>query len=219
MEKLFSEELKKRIRESGVVAVLVVQDAGCAVPLARALLRGGITAMELTLRTPAAMEAVARIRSEVPEMLAGVGTILTAEQLRSAAAAGAELGVAPGYNPRVVDAAKAAALPFAPGVATPSELEGALEKGCRILKFFPAVPAGGISYLKSMNGPYGHLGLQYIPLGGLNPENLRSWLEQPFVIAVGGSWIAQRGTIADRDWDGISRAAEQAHRVFREVRG
>jgi 2-dehydro-3-deoxyphosphogluconate aldolase/(4S)-4-hydroxy-2-oxoglutarate aldolase len=219
MERLFSEELKKRIRESGIIAVLVVHDSGYAVPLARALLRAGITAMELTLRTPAAMEALARIRGEVPEMLAGVGTILTPGQLRSAAAAGAELGVAPGYNPRIVDAARAAGLPFAPGVATPSELEGALEKGCRILKFFPAEPAGGITYLKSMNAPYGHLGLQYIPLGGLNPENLRSWLEQPFVMAVGGSWIARGGLIADRDWDGISRAAEQAHRLFREVRG
>jgi 2-dehydro-3-deoxyphosphogluconate aldolase/(4S)-4-hydroxy-2-oxoglutarate aldolase len=219
MDTLFSAELKKRIADSGIIAVLVIEDAGDAVPVARALLKGGVAAMELTLRTPAAMEALKRIRKDVPEMLAGVGTILNPDQVKEVAAAGADLGVAPGYNPRVVDEAKAAGLPFAPGIATASELEGALEKGCRILKFFPAEPNGGISYLKSMNGPYGYMGLKYIPLGGLNEDNARSWFEQPFIMAIGGSWLAKRDIIADHNWDEISRRAEKAASIFREVRG
>jgi len=199
--------------------VLVIENTGDAVPVARSLLEGGVGAMELTLRTPAALEALKRIRADVPQMLAGVGTILRTDQVKAVAAAGAELGVAPGYNPRVVDAAKAAGLPFAPGVATASELEWALEQGCRILKFFPAEPSGGISYLKSMNGPYGYLDMQYVPLGGVNQDNLRAWLEQSFVMAVGGSWIADRKLIAAQDWDEITRRAGQAHAVFEEVRG
>jgi len=218
MQELFSEELKRRIRNSGVIAVLVIEDAEVAVPVARALLEGGISAMELTLRTPAALEALKRIRSDVPQMLAGVGTILRADQVKEVAAAGAEFGVAPGYNPRVVDAAKAAGLAFAPGVATATELEWALEQGCRILKFFPAEPLGGIPYLKSMNSPYSYLDLQFVPLGGVNQENLRAWLEQSFVTAVGGSWIANKQLIAAQDWDEIRRRAEQAHSIFKEVR-
>ena len=218
MQELFSEELKRRIRNSGVIAVLVIEDAEVAVPVARALLEGGISAMELTLRTPAALEALKRIRSDVPQMLAGVGTILRADQVKEVAAAGAEFGVAPGYNPRVVDAAKAAGLAFAPGVATATELEWALEQGCRILKFFPAEPLGGIPYLKSMNSPYSHLDLQFVPLGGVNQDNLRAWLEQSFVTAVGGSWIANKQLIAAQDWDEIRRRAEQAHSIFKEVR-
>jgi 2-dehydro-3-deoxyphosphogluconate aldolase/(4S)-4-hydroxy-2-oxoglutarate aldolase len=219
MQELFSQELKRGIRNSGVIAVLVIEDAELAVPVARTLLEGGISAMELTLRTPAALEALKRIRSDVPQMLAGVGTILRADQVKEVAAAGAEFGVAPGYNPRVVDAAKAADLAFAPGVATATELEWALEQGCRILKFFPAEPLGGIPYLKSMNSPYSYLDLQYVPLGGVNQDNLRAWLEQSFVIAVGGSWIANKQLIAAQDWDEIRRRAEQAHSIFKEVRG
>jgi len=218
MQELFSQELKRGIRNSGVIAVLVIEDAEVAVPVARTLLEGGISAMELTLRTPAALEALKRIRSDVPQMLAGVGTILRADQVKEVAAAGAEFGVAPGYNPRVVDAAKAAGLAFAPGVATATELEWALEQGCRILKFFPAEPLGGIPYLKSMNSPYSYLDLQFVPLGGVNQENLRAWLEQSFVTAVGGSWIANKQLIAAQDWDEIRRRAEQAHSIFKEVR-
>ena len=154
MERLFSEALRQRIRRCGIFAVLVIEDAEDAVPAARALQAGGVEAMELTLRTAAAMESLARIREAVPEMLACVGTILRPKQVREVAAAGADLGVAPGFNPRVVDAARKAGLPFAPGVTTASELEGAVEKGCRMLKFFPAEPAGGPSgHGQSDGGP------------------------------------------------------------------
>lgn len=213
MESQFAEELQERIRRCGVVAVLVIDDAQHAVPLARTLLDGGIDAMELTLRTPAALESLANVRREVPEMLAGIGTILTGDQVDDVVEAGAVFGVAPGLNPRVVAQAQKRRLPFAPGITTPSEVERAVELGCRELKFFPAEPSGGVSYLKSMNAPYAHLGLQYIPLGGLNAENMKDYLSQSFVPAIGGSWIAPRATIAKQDWQSIQQAAEEARRI------
>ena len=138
MADVFSAELRKKIREFGVIAVLVVDRAEDAVVLARTLVEGGVRAMELTLRTPAAVQALRAIRAEVPEMLAGIGTILTPDQVREVRDAGAAFGVSPGCNPRVVRAAMDAGLSFAPGVATPSDIEIALEMGCRLLKFFPA---------------------------------------------------------------------------------
>lgn len=201
------------------MAVLVVDDAGEAVPLARALLRGGVRAMELTLRTPAALEALERIVREVPEMYAGVGTVLTPEQIRRVKAAGAAFGVAPGLNPRVVEEARRVGLTFAPGVATPSEIESAVELGCGVLKLFPAETLGGLPYLKSVAAPYSHLGIEYIPLGGIGIKNLRQYLEAPEILAVGGSWLATRDLIRAKDWDAISRNCEEAAAVAAEVRG
>jgi 2-dehydro-3-deoxyphosphogluconate aldolase/(4S)-4-hydroxy-2-oxoglutarate aldolase len=169
--------------------------------------------MELTLRTEAALDALASIRSAVPEMLAGVGTVLTPDQVRAVRDAGASFGVAPGLNRTVLDAARDADLPFAPGVATPSDIESALEYGCRVLKFFPAEPSGGLPYLKSMAAPYAHLGLRFIPLGGLNEDNLGEWLASPLVAAVGGSWIAPRELICTRDWTEIGGRAATAVRI------
>jgi 2-dehydro-3-deoxyphosphogluconate aldolase/(4S)-4-hydroxy-2-oxoglutarate aldolase len=198
---------------------MVIEDAEDAVPVARALVEGGVSAMELTLRTPAAMTALARIVAEVPEMTAGVGTILTPDQARDVQESGADFGVSPGYNPRVLGEAISRGLSFAPGIATPSELEACAERGCRVLKFFPAENLGGLSYLEAVNNPYGFLGLRYIPLGGLNLQNLASWLEKDIILAVGGSWIAPKNVIARKDWSAISKNAEEAMRVFREVRG
>jgi 2-dehydro-3-deoxyphosphogluconate aldolase/(4S)-4-hydroxy-2-oxoglutarate aldolase len=211
--------LRDRIRASAIIAVLVIEDAEDAIPLARALLRGGVDAMELALRTPAAFAALQRIVDEVPEMLAGVGTILDSAQVREAKARGAAFGVAPGMNPGVVDAAIESGLPFAPGIATPSEIEAAYQKGCRIMKFFPAEPSGGLAYLRSVNAPYAHLGISYIPLGGLCAENLGSYLECPEIIAVGGSWLATRDLVRARDWDGISRNCEEALAIAARARG
>jgi len=170
----------------------------------------GIGVMELTLRTPAALDALRAIREGVPEMVAGVGTVLTREQVREAKNAGAAFGVAPGLNRNVLDEAAKQGLPFAPGVATPSDIEAALEHGCRVMKFFPAEPSGGLAYLQSMAAPYLHLGLHFIPLGGLNEENLRAWLDSPLVCAVGGSWIAPRDLVRAKDWPEIGRRAEAA---------
>ncbi len=203
-------EMLDRIERCGVVAVLVIDDARQAVPLAQAVVDGGIDVMELTLRTPAALDALAAIRREVPEMLAGVGTILTPEQVAQVRAAGGAFGVAPGTNRRVVQAASAAALPFAPGVATPSDLELAVELGCAVMKFFPAEPLGGLAYLRSLAAPYTHLGVRFIPLGGLKLAHVGPYLAEPLVLAVGGSWIAPRPLIQSGDWLAVRELARTA---------
>ena len=203
-------QLLDRFRQSRVIAVLTLDNPRWAVPLARALVAGGIDVMELTLRTPAAFEALRAIIAEVPEMLAGAGTVLNPRQVTEVRAAGAAFGVAPGTNPRVIEAARKEGLFFAPGVATPSDIEAALELDCRVLKFFPAEPCGGLRYLKNMAAPYLHLGVQFIPLGGLSTGNLPDYLADPLILAVGGSWIAPRERIAAQDWPAITKSAQEA---------
>ena len=210
---LFDESLADQVSAAGVVAVLVVDDANHAVPLARALLAGGVGVMELTLRTPAAFEALRVIRREVPEMTAGIGTILTVEQLHQARAAGAAFGVAPGCNPRLLAVAREAGFSFGPGVATPTDIETAIEHGCRLLKFFPAEQLGGLPYLRAMAAPYAHLGLRYIPLGGLTATNAGSYLSDPLIAAIGGSWIAPRELIKAGDWPQIQANARLARQA------
>lgn len=209
-----SNDIWQELRDKNpVVAVLVVDEMDDAVPLARALLAGGVGAMELTMRTPAALESLRWIQCEVPEMAAGAGTVLTPEQVREVKAAGAQFAVAPGMQRRVLEAAAEQGLPFAPGIATPSDIEAALEFDCRVMKFFPATPMGGLDYLKSMAAPYLHLGLQFIPLGGLNEGNLSEWISSPLVCAVGGSWIAPRELIREKNWAEITNRAANAARI------
>ena len=210
---MFTDELISKIQKDPVIAVLVIDAAEDAVPLAKALLKGGISIIELTLRTSAALEALQRIRSEVPELLAGIGTVLNVEQVRAIKEQGAAFGVSPGLNSTVVNAAKEAALPFAPGVMTPSEIENAYALGCTVMKLYPAELVGGLTYLNSVSAPYAHLGIQYIPLGGLTIDNVQSYLESPLVLGVGGSWLAPRKLIQEKAWDKISRNAEQAAEV------
>jgi 2-dehydro-3-deoxyphosphogluconate aldolase/(4S)-4-hydroxy-2-oxoglutarate aldolase len=212
------ESMLPKIYRTGVIAVLVIERAEDAVPLARSLLAGGIDSIELTLRTPAALEALRRIKAEVPEILCGIGTILTPEQAKEAAAAGAAFGVAPGMNPRVVQAARQIGLPFAPGVVTPSDIELALELGCRLLKFFPAEPSGGLKYLKSMAAPYAHLNVRFIPLGGLESSHIATYLKEPIIPALGGSWLAPRDVIRKQDWQTITANAREATNLVAQVR-
>ena len=216
---MFDDRIAGRIERCGVVAVLTVERAADAVPLARALLEGGIEAMELTLRTTAALDALRAVVAEVPGMLAGAGTVLTPAQVAQVREAGAVFGVAPGTNPRVLEAAKEAGLSFAPGVATPSEIEQAIELGCRVLKFFPAESSGGMAYLKSMAAPYAHLCLRFMPLGGVNAENMSDYLKSPLVLGLGGSWIASKEAIAARDWAAITATAREATDIAKKVRG
>ncbi|MEZ0386682.1 MAG: bifunctional 4-hydroxy-2-oxoglutarate aldolase/2-dehydro-3-deoxy-phosphogluconate aldolase [Verrucomicrobium sp.] len=213
-----SDELHQHLHRAGVIAVLILDDVEAAVPLARSLVAGGVDVMELTLRTPVALECLRRIRAEVPEMTAGVGTILTPSQAQEAKAAGAHFGVAPGMNPRVVAEAARLDLPFAPGICTPTDIELAVEAGCRLLKFFPAGPSGGLPYLRSIGAPFAHLGVRYIPLGGVDQENLESWLREPVVQAVGGSWLAPKELIQNRDWAAITGLALAAKAVVNKVR-
>lgn len=207
---LFDPTLAEEVSASGIIAVLIVDDAADAVPLARSLLDGGIRVMELTLRTPAAIDALSAIRREVPEMVAGIGTILTVEQLHAARETGAAFGVSPGCNPRLLAAAREAGFSFGPGIATPTDVEIALEHGCRLLKFFPAEQLGGLAYLRAMSAPYAHLGVRYIPLGGLTESNAGSYLQDPLIAAIGGSWIAPRDLIKAKDWAAITSKARGA---------
>lgn len=219
MNTQLTSDIFARLHRTGVVAVLVLDDVDNAVPLARALLAGGVDCMELTLRTPVALEALPRIVSEVPEMLAGVGTVLTAGQVRDVKSAGGAFAVAPGMNPAVVREAERADLPFAPGVCTPSEIELAIELGCRVLKLFPAEPSGGLAYLRSIAAPYAHLGVRYIPLGGLTATNAEGYLREPAVLALGGSWLAPRDLIRRREWPAVTANAAEAMAIVRSARG
>ena len=204
---LFPKPLLERLRACRVVATCSVENPEHAVPLAQALVKGGITAVELTLRTPAAMEAIRRVCAEVPDMLVGVGTILTPDQILAVKAARVAFGVAPGMNPKVIQSAAAAGLPFAPGICTPSELEAAMEHGCRLVKFFPAEASGGLEFLKSMAAPYRHLGIQYFPLGGLTAGNMAAYLKEDNVPCIGGSWIVKKELVDKSDWAGIAASA------------
>ncbi len=193
-----------------IVPVAVIEHVDDAVPIAKALMDGGLTTLELTLRTPAALDCLRAVRREVPGMKVGAGTVLTLEQVVQVADAGAYFAVAPGLNPRIVNAAKERGLPFYPGVMTPSDIEHALELGCTLQKFFPASAAGGMDMVKALAGPYAHTGLKLIPLGGITPHNMREYLAHPLVAAVGGSWLVNKECVAKKDWNGIRRLVEEA---------
>lgn len=213
-----TEQLTRHLHQTGVIAVLMIDRADDAVPLARALLAGGVDCIELTLRTEAALASLRRIRTEVPEMIVGAGTILTPEQASDAKEAGASFGVAPGMNPRVVAEAKRLGLPFAPGVCTPTDIELAIEAGCRVLKFFPSEPCGGLAYLRVVSAPFMHLGARFIPLGGIGPANADQYLQEPSVLALGGSWLAPKDLMAKGDWAAITKLAREASQIVKQVR-
>ena len=202
----------------GVIPVIAIEDAAQAEPLADALLEGGVGVAEITFRTEAAAEAIARMRDARPEMLVGAGTLLTPEAVMRAVDAGAVFGLAPGFDPKVLDAADSAGLPFAPGVMTPSDISLAAARGYTLLKFFPAVPAGGPSMLKNLAAPFAHLGLQFIPTGGVKLDTLADWLALPEVCAVGGTWIAQTQDLREGNWRGITEKARAAAALIRELR-
>lgn len=201
------QDIVARIKESRIVSVLTLDDADNAIPLAEALLGGGVKVIELTLRTPAAEEGIRRIAAAYPQMLVGAGTVLTAEQLDRAIDAGAAFAVSPGLNHAVSAAADARQYSYFPGVMTPTDVETALAMGHRLLKFFPASIAGGIKMIKALAAPYAQAGVQFLPLGGINADNASDYLALDAVAAIGGSWIADRTLINDKRFDEIQRRA------------
>jgi 2-dehydro-3-deoxyphosphogluconate aldolase / (4S)-4-hydroxy-2-oxoglutarate aldolase len=211
-------EVFKKVNDLGIISVVVIDNCEDALPLAKTLFDNGIKAIENTLRTPAALETIKSIKQSIPEMLVGAGTVLTIEQAADVYQAGADFAVSPGINPRVVEKANKIGLPFAPGIVTPSDIEMSIELGCRVLKFFPAEPSGGVNYLKSIAAPYQHLGLKYIPLGGLDFSNMKTYLESSLVTALGGSWIAPRKAIQEKNWSLIASNAKKASAIIKEVR-
>lgn len=217
-QKAMSTEMIRFIDEAKVIAVLVIDELKDAIPLANALLAGGVTAIELTLRTPVAMEAAQTIKQEVPGLTVGLGTVLTVEQVKAAKAAGIDFAVSPGCNPRIISAAQDLGLSFAPGIVTPTDIEIAIELGCRVLKYFPAETSGGIKHLDGMAAPYNYLGLQFIPLGGVNLSNAQSYLESPLITAIGGSWIAKQSVIQAGDWDTITNNAKTIRALINKIK-
>jgi 2-dehydro-3-deoxyphosphogluconate aldolase/(4S)-4-hydroxy-2-oxoglutarate aldolase len=216
---VFPQALIERLSEEGLLAVLTIEDPDTAVPLSKALVEGGVRAMELAWRTPATMECLEKITAEVPEMIVGIGTILNKEQLHKARQNGAAFGVSPGYSRQLVSTAFELEFPYAPGVMTPSDIQEAVQQGCQLLKYFPAESAGGIKHLRTMNAPFAHLNLRYIILGGLTEDNADGYLKEPCVSVLGGSWIAPKELIEQRDWNTIRQRASRARQLWENMRG
>ena len=204
------ESIQQKIARNGIVAVLEIDSEKDAVPVAQALIAGGVTAIELALRTEAAEPSIPLIRKEVPDMMIGIGTVILPGQASRVKERGAVFAVAPGLNEAIVREAQNCGLPFAPGVSTATEIEAAYALDCTFLKFFPAAPLGGVSYLKSVSAPYKHLGLRYFPLGGISEDNMSEYASLAQVSAVGGTWIASRDLIQKKDWAEIERRAARA---------
>jgi 2-dehydro-3-deoxyphosphogluconate aldolase/(4S)-4-hydroxy-2-oxoglutarate aldolase len=217
-QRAMTPEIIRRIDNAGIIAVLIVDELKHAVPLAKALLKGGIDSIELTLRTPVAIDAAKAIKREVPEINLGFGTVLTVDQVKAIADVGADFAVAPGCNPKIIAEAYELGLSFAPGIMTPTDIEIAIEQGCRILKYFPAETSGGMNHLENMVAPYQYLGLKFIPLGGCSMDNARSYLESSLITAIGGSWVAKRPLIQAENWDAITANAKEIRDLILEIR-
>jgi 2-dehydro-3-deoxyphosphogluconate aldolase/(4S)-4-hydroxy-2-oxoglutarate aldolase len=196
-----------------LLCIAVVDKPDDAVPLAEALLAGGLQTMEITFRTEAAAESIRQIRQRVPQISIGAGTLLTPDNVKQAIDAGAQFGVSPGLNEAILAEANKSKLPFFPGVMTPTEVDHALRLGHKHLKFFPAEPAGGVKMIKALAGPFAHAGVKFIPTGGINAESLADYLAVPQVTAVGGSWMGDRKLIAEKAWSKITALTAEALKV------
>jgi 2-dehydro-3-deoxyphosphogluconate aldolase/(4S)-4-hydroxy-2-oxoglutarate aldolase len=201
------EKLAALFRQAHVIPVLTIERLEDAVPLAKALVAGGVHTLEVTLRTPVAIEAAKAMMAQVPDAIVGIGTILNAGDLARAEEIGVKFGISPGATPELLKAAAASALPFAPGIATASELMQALAHGFDLVKFFPAEQAGGIKGLRALAGPFPNA--QVCPTGGVGEANAATWLAEPNVVAVGGSWLCPAAEIRSGNWAGITAICER----------
>ncbi|TFG87735.1 MAG: bifunctional 4-hydroxy-2-oxoglutarate aldolase/2-dehydro-3-deoxy-phosphogluconate aldolase [Chromatiales bacterium] len=198
---------------SPVMPVIVLDRVDDAVPLAKALMSGGIRVLEVTMRTPAALDSVRAIRAALPDALVGVGTITNVADLEAARAAGARFGVSPGTTPDLLAHARGWNFPFLPGVMTPSDVMRAIEAGFAAMKLFPARQAGGVEMLKALGGPFPQV--RFCPTGGIDADSAASYLALPNVVCVGGSWLSPPALVATRDWGQIRRRAEAAAQLAR----
>lgn len=203
-----TQKLLSVLKMQPVVPVLIVEDAKSAVPLARALVEGGLKAIEITLRTPAALDAIRAVAQEVEGAVTGAGTILNALHYEDAVEAGAQFIVSPGATGELLDVADDHEASFLPGAATPSEIMGLLEEGYEVMKFFPAEQAGGAAYLKALSSPFA--GTLFCPTGGISLKNAKDYLSLPNVVCIGGSWVAPKDLVAAGDWAGITKLAREA---------
>lgn len=209
-------DMIETLGKAGIIPVIVIEKEEQAVPLAKALVKGGLPVLEVTFRTKAAAAAIAAIRKEVPEAVVGAGTVLTVEMLRAAKAAGAVFGVAPGFDPVIIAEAKAQDFPFCPGVATASELSQALTAGCKMVKFFPAEAAGGVKMIKNLLGAFRFTGVKFMPTGGVKPENVSDYLAVPEIVCCGGTWIVPKDALAAGDYATIEKLAAEAAEIVRK---
>lgn len=201
-------EIIKKISDYGILPVIKINDAEKAVPLAKALIDGGLPLAEITFRTDEAEESIKNIIREFPEMLVGAGTVLTIDQLNRAIEAGAKFIVSPGFNPKIVSYCIDKGITVIPGVSNPSDMELAMEMGLEVVKFFPAELSGGVDYLKSVGDPYRKL--KFIPTGGINTKNLNDYLSQKNVIACGGTWIVKENLISEEKYETITNLTKEA---------
>lgn len=206
-----------RLAKCGIVPVIVLNDAKNAVPLAKALLAGGIDVMEITFRTAAARESIEAVSREVPEMLVGAGTVLNTQQMQDAISAGAKFLVSPGSDSELIQAAAAAGCPLLPGAVTPSEIMAGLKLGVKVFKFFPAENYGGLATLKSLGAPF--TDISFVPTGGISDKNIRPYLENKRVMAVGGSWMAPADLVDSGDFAKIEQLTRDAVELLGSVRG
>ena len=206
--------IREKLASIGIIPVIKINDAEKAVPLARALCAGGLPAAEVTFRTPAAAEAIRRIRAEVPAVCVCAGTVLNAETAERAVEAGAEAVISPGTNPAVVKWCLEMGVPVIPGCATPTEVEACMRMGLDFVKLFPAEVVGGVAMLKALSGPYSHMA--FMPTGGVSPENAPSYLAQKNVVCCGGSWMVPEKLLESGDFAAIERLARAAAEIARQ---
>lgn len=206
-----------RLKVNPVIPVIVIDDENDACPLAEALLDGGMDVIEITFRTAAAAGSIRKIKKAFPDMLLGAGTVVTADKAQQALDAGVDFGLAPGCNPAIIRIFQQAGTLFIPGVMTPSDIESALSADCNLLKFFPAAQAGGVNMLKAMSAPYLSMGTKFCPTGGITLENMSEYLSLPMVSNIGGSWLATKQQIADKQWSVITRQVKAAQEKAKSV--
>lgn len=205
-------DVLKRLAQSGVVPVVVLEDAKDAVPTAKAMLAGGIDVMEITFRTAAAADSIKAVAQGCPDMVVGAGTVINLEQCKLAVECGAKFIVSPGYDEETVAWCCDNGIPVTPGCVTPTEIMMALKHGLKVLKFFPANVYGGLSAIKSLAGPFG--GVKFIPTGGVNAQNLAEFISSPYIHAVGGSWICPKADIAAGNFDKITALCKEARKTL-----
>lgn len=205
------------IKSIGIVPVIKLENPKDSLLLGKALVEGGLPAAEVTFRTKAAAESIALLKKEFPALTTGAGTVLTIEQAEAAMAAGASFIVTPGFNPRIVDFCLAKGMPVMPGINSPSQVEQGLERGLKLLKFFPAEVSGGVKMLKALHGPYADV--SFVPTGGIDTSNLESYLQLPYVAAIGGSWMVKEDLIVSGQYDRITALCAEAVALVRRMRG
>lgn len=211
------DSIYEQFKKTGIIPVVVLEDAKDAEPLARALCEGGLPCAEVTFRTPAAAEAIRIMTEKFPDMLVGAGTVLTTEQVDRAIESGAKFIVSPGLNPDVVRYCMEKDIPVTPGTQTPSDMEKAMSFGLNVVKFFPAEPSGGLSMIKAVAAPYTEL--QFMPTGGINAKNVRDYLAYDRIIACGGSWMVKGDLIRAGKFDEIKALVREAADIVHEIRG